>query len=69
MNIQSFLLLMIFVLTTVTWAQRTPAQAPVSGPGRAQPQAEHRREMMEMHHGGDEGRRGEDEVFPRADEG
>jgi hypothetical protein len=49
MNIQSFLLLMIFVLTTVTWAQSTPAQAPVSGPGRAQAQAEHRREMMEMH--------------------
>jgi hypothetical protein len=49
MNIQSFLLLMIFALTTVTWAQSTPVQAPVSGPGRAQLQAEHRREMMEMH--------------------
>lgn len=49
MNIQSFLLYTLFGLTTVTWAQSTPVQAPVSGPGRAQLKAEHRREMMEMH--------------------
>jgi hypothetical protein len=49
MNIQSFLLVMLFALTTMTWAQSTPVQAPVSGPGRAQLRAEHRRKMMEMH--------------------
>jgi len=49
MNVQSFLLLMVLALTTVTWAQSKAVQAPVSGPCRTQLQAEHRREMMEMH--------------------
>ena len=49
MKVKRFLLVVIFALTPVMWAQSAPVQAPASGPGRDQLRAEHRQEMMEMH--------------------
>jgi len=43
------LLVMIFMLTPVMWAQSAPVQAPASGTGRGQRRAEHREDVMEMH--------------------
>jgi hypothetical protein len=49
MKIKSFLLVLMFALTLVMWAQDKPAQAP-PGPGSGnQMRAEHRQKMMEMH--------------------
>src|ERR1700687_5079871 len=49
MKIKSFLLVLIFALAPVMWAQEKSAQAP-AGPGSGnQMQAEHRQKMMEMH--------------------
>ena len=47
MKIKSFLLVLIFALTPVMWAQEKPAPAPPLGGSQAQ--AEHRQEMLEMH--------------------
>ena len=49
MKIKSFLLVLMFALKLVMWAQDKPAQAP-PGPGSGnQMRAEHRQKMMEMH--------------------
>jgi len=49
MKIESFLLVLIFALTPVMWAQEKPAQAP-PGPGSGDlMRPEHRQQMMEMH--------------------
>ena len=49
MKIKSFLLVLIFALTPVMWAQEQPAQAP-PGPGSGDlMRPEHRQQMMEMH--------------------
>jgi len=46
---KSFLLVLIFALTPVMWAQEQPAQTP-PGPGVGdQMRPEHRQQMMEMH--------------------
>jgi hypothetical protein len=47
MKIKSFLLVLIFALTPVMWAQEKPAQTPP--PGGSQMRPEHRQHMMEMH--------------------
>ena len=47
MKIKSFLLVLIFALTPVMWAQEKPAQTPA--PGGSEAQAEHRQKMMDMH--------------------
>jgi hypothetical protein len=47
MQIKRFLLLLIFALAPMMWAQEKPAQAPP--PGGSQARTEHRHEMMEMH--------------------
>ena len=49
MKIKSFLLVLIFALTTAMWGQDKPARAP-SGPSSGnQMRAERRQQMMEMH--------------------
>ena len=47
MKIKSLLLVLIFALTPVMWAQEKPAQTPP--PGGSEAQAEHRQKMMDMH--------------------
>ena len=47
MKIKSLLLVLIFALTPVMWAQEKPAQTPP--PGGREAQAEHRQKMMDMH--------------------
>jgi hypothetical protein len=49
MTLKNSLIAVIFALTQVMWAQSAPGKAPASGPGRAQPRAEHHQDMMEMH--------------------
>jgi hypothetical protein len=48
-KMKSFLVVMIFALTTVTWAQDTPVKASGTTHSGGQMRAEHRQEMMEMH--------------------
>ena len=48
MKLKSLLLVLIFALTPLIWAQDAPEQAP-AGPGGNQVRAEHRKQMMEMH--------------------
>jgi len=72
MKAKSFLLVMIFALTPLMWAQSAPDQGPASGPGRGQLRAEHRQDMMEMHREETEAMKADVEkmkVFPCADEG
>ena len=52
MKLKSLLLVLMFILTSLAWAQNAPSQAPppTSGTGsRDQMRSEHRQEMMEMH--------------------
>src|SRR5512140_767862 len=52
MKFKSLLLVLLFTLMSVSWAQQAPSQAPASpsGPGgRSQMRAEQRQKMMEMH--------------------
>jgi hypothetical protein len=49
MKVKSFLLVVIFALTPVMWAQSALAQEPAPGPGRGQSRAEHRQDMMDLH--------------------
>jgi hypothetical protein len=49
MKIKSFLLVLIFALTSAMWAQDKPAQAPPGPASGSQMRAEHRQTMMEMH--------------------
>jgi hypothetical protein len=49
MKIESFLLVLIFALTPVMWAQEQPAQAPPGPGGGDRMRPEHRQQMMEMH--------------------
>jgi len=48
MKLKSLLLALIFALTTVMWAQNTPAQEPAPA-GGSQARPGHRQQMMEMH--------------------
>jgi hypothetical protein len=48
MKLKSLLLALIFALTTVMWAQNTPAQEPAPA-GGSQARPGHRQNMMEMH--------------------
>jgi len=48
-KIKSFLLVLIFALTPVMWAQEQPAQAPPGTGVGDQMRPEHRQQMMEMH--------------------
>jgi hypothetical protein len=47
MKVKTLLLILVFALTPVMWAQEKPAPAPP--PGGSQAQAEHHQKMMEMH--------------------
>ncbi len=47
MKLKSLLLVLIFALTPLMWAQEKPAETP--SPGGSQAQTEHRHKMMEMH--------------------
>jgi hypothetical protein len=49
MKLKSLLLVLIFALTPLVWAQDAPAQAPAGPGGGNQVRAEHREKMMEMH--------------------
>jgi hypothetical protein len=49
MKLKSLLLVLIFALTPLMWAQDAPAQAPAGPGGGNQVRAEHRKKMMEMH--------------------
>jgi hypothetical protein len=52
MKLKTFLLVLMFALTSAAWAQEKPSQPPASanGPGsQSQMRSEHRQKMMEMH--------------------
>ena len=49
MKVKSFLLAIMFALMPVLWAQRAPAQAAASDPGRGKLRAERRQDMIELH--------------------
>lgn len=49
MKMKTFLVVMIFALTTVMWAQNAPVKISGTSHSGGQLRAEHRQEMMEMH--------------------
>jgi hypothetical protein len=49
MRIKSFLVAMIFALTTMMWAQNAPVKVSGTSHSGGQLRAKHRQEMMEMH--------------------